>query len=334
MLFNGNLESLSRSTLTRILITCLRGIRGGTKLSESKYNRKAVVAAAQILKTVGHSSFDRFMVEIQLPESRIGTSGNLTDKSNSLLKFALDNPTIETADGDNLWDAIVERAIEVNSNHPPNINIGNVSLKERQDFEKHAQAPTQPARNVERPTAVKSIFNVPGNVTGRDIGLATYKIDPPKAVEEPPVEPHRVFIVHGRDLTHKAEVARFIERQGFEAIILHEQPNKGKTVIEKFIANSDVHFAVVLLTPDDVGGLAGGEQEPRARQNVILEWGFFIGALGRDKVMALMKGHVDLPTDVVGIVWEALDEAGAWKKKLAIEMKAAGFKIDWEKAST
>ncbi len=99
--------------------------------------------------------------------------------------------------------------------------------------------------------------------------------------------PRRVFIVHGHDEGPREAIARFLERNGFEVIILHEQPNKGRTLIEKFEANSDVGFAVVILTADDTGGVHNGEQRPRARQNVLLELGYFIGKLGRKRVCAI-----------------------------------------------
>lgn len=94
----------------------------------------------------------------------------------------------------------------------------------------------------------------------------------------------RSFIVHGRDEATKAVVARFVERQGFEAVILHEQANRGRTVFEKFLDEAaDAAFALVLLTPDDVGRLASESSaslENRARQNVVLEFGYFVCAPG------------------------------------------------------
>jgi predicted nucleotide-binding protein len=141
----------------------------------------------------------------------------------------------------------------------------------------------------------------------------------------------RVFIVHGHDEGARQTVARFIERIGFEAIILSEQANQGRTIIEKIEANGDVSFAVVLLTPDDIGGKAADSLRPRARQNVLLELGYFIARLGRDRVCTLAKGDLEVPTDFAGVVWESLDDAGAWKTGLARELKAAGYPVDWNK---
>lgn len=142
---------------------------------------------------------------------------------------------------------------------------------------------------------------------------------------------NKVFIVHGRDGEARESVARFLERMGFTAIILHEQANQGRTVIEKVEANGDVGFAVVLLTPDDEGRVVGGKLEPRARQNVLLELGYFIGRLGRSRVCALKRGDLEIPSDFAGVVWEPMDDKGAWKLALARELKAAGHEVDMNK---
>lgn len=141
----------------------------------------------------------------------------------------------------------------------------------------------------------------------------------------------KIFIVHGHDDGARETVARFLERIGLEAVILHEQANQGRTIIEKVVANSDVGFAVVLLTPDDEGCVKGGTPEPRARQNVLLELGYFIGRLGRDKVCALKSGALEIPSDFAGVVWETMDSNGGWKQALARELEAAGHSIDWNK---
>lgn len=149
--------------------------------------------------------------------------------------------------------------------------------------------------------------------------------------EMPDEVSRKVFVVHGQDTGAREAVARFLERTGFEPIVLHEQANQGRTIIEKFEEHSAVGFAVVLLTPDDMGGIAGGAMHPRARQNVILELGYFIGRLGRDKVCALKSGDIELPSDIFGVVWTAFDAGGGWKVSLAKELQAAGFEIDWNK---
>ena len=150
--------------------------------------------------------------------------------------------------------------------------------------------------------------------------------------ERKPSSARKVFIVHGHDEHAKEAVARFLARLHFEPIILHEQASQGRTVIEKIEAHSDVGFAVILLTPDDQGSSAGQQSQPRARQNVLLELGYFVGRLGRSRVCALKRGELEVPSDFGGVVYESFDPAGAWKTSLGRELQAAGFGIDWNEA--
>ncbi|WP_026607760.1 TIR domain-containing protein [Methylocapsa acidiphila] len=146
-----------------------------------------------------------------------------------------------------------------------------------------------------------------------------------------PVHPEKVFVVHGHDGTPKVEVARFIEMLRFEAVILHERPNKGRTLITKFREEADgVGYAVVLMTPDDVGKAEKTlDLKSRARQNVVFELGFFVGKLGPERVTALVKGDIEKPSDFDGVVYISLEED--WQKKLGIELQVAGYEIDWNK---
>jgi predicted nucleotide-binding protein len=146
---------------------------------------------------------------------------------------------------------------------------------------------------------------------------------------------NKVFIVHGHDKAAKESVARFLEHLDLDVVILHERPGKGRTTIEKLLEESDIDvgYAVVLLTPDDVGKLASeeGEASPRARQNVIFELGLFLAKLGRQRVHALYKEGVEVPTDYLGVLYTPLDDAGTWQVKLAMELQAIGFGIDLNK---
>jgi predicted nucleotide-binding protein len=142
----------------------------------------------------------------------------------------------------------------------------------------------------------------------------------------------KVFIVHGHEGEPREAVAGFLRKIDFTPVILHEQTNQGRTIVEKFEDHSDVDFAVVLLTPDDVGGPKGEAQRPRARQNVILELGYFIGKLSRKNVCVIKSGDLEIPSDVFGVVWTDFDSHGAWKAALARELESAGHAIDWNKA--
>jgi predicted nucleotide-binding protein len=154
-----------------------------------------------------------------------------------------------------------------------------------------------------------------------------------EAEDERPIG-NRVFIVHGHDEAAKEAVARFVSLLRLDPIILHEQPNAGRTIIEKLEGHLDVDFAVVLLTPDDIGTLATkpDETRPRARQNVVLELGLFLGALGRNRVCALHKGNVELPSDYDGVIYVPMDDAGGWRLLLAREIKQSGMHIDLNQA--
>lgn len=143
----------------------------------------------------------------------------------------------------------------------------------------------------------------------------------------------KVFVVHGHAGEPREALARFLGQLGLEPIILHEHANQGRTIIEKFEAHADVGFAIVLLTPDDTGGSKDGVLHARARQNVILELGYFIGRLGRSRVGALKAGDLELPSDILGIVWTPFDAGGGWKLGLAKELEAVGYSFDWKKVA-
>lgn len=139
----------------------------------------------------------------------------------------------------------------------------------------------------------------------------------------------KVFIVHGHDGELKEAVARIIEKQGIKAVILSEQVNRFSAIIEKIERNSDVSGAVCLFTSDDFGrAKEENMNKPRARQNVIFETGYFVGKLGRENVVLINDGNVEMPSDLQGIVYTHTDE---WKFKVLQELKAIGYNIDYNK---
>lgn len=139
----------------------------------------------------------------------------------------------------------------------------------------------------------------------------------------------KVFIVHGHDGELKQSVARLIEKQNIEAIILSEQTNQGKTIIEKLEQNSNVGCAVCLFTGDDTGKGTNDEvYHSRARQNVVFEAGLFMGKLGRDHVVFLADSGIELPSDLNGIVYSSIT---SWQIELLKELKKMGYPIDLNK---
>jgi predicted nucleotide-binding protein len=155
---------------------------------------------------------------------------------------------------------------------------------------------------------------------------------PPHAIAQQR-EFSKIFIVHGHDDGSREAVRAFLLHLGFEPIVLHAQPNKGRTIITKFREEAaGVGFAVVLMTPDDLGkAKSAADLNPRARQNVVFELGFFIGELGPERVAALVKGGVERPSDFDGVVYIDLDDHGAWQMMLARELRAAGLAFDANK---
>jgi predicted nucleotide-binding protein len=138
-----------------------------------------------------------------------------------------------------------------------------------------------------------------------------------------------VFVVHGHNDAIKQAVARMLEKCGLDPIILSEQPNEGRTVIEKFEHNAEsAGFAIILMTGDDLGGKTEKNLQKRARQNVILELGYFVGMIGRQRVCALYEDNVEIPSDILGVGYVEIDAAGHWQYALAKELKAAGYSID------
>ena len=147
---------------------------------------------------------------------------------------------------------------------------------------------------------------------------------------------NKVFIVHGRDDAAKAELEVLVTELGLEPVVLHRQPDGGKTVIEKFEHFADVGYAFILMTPDEVAYLADQdvrpdaerEKELRARPNVIFEFGYFVGRLGRQRTCCLYRGDVSVPSDLNGLVYKRFDrsveEVGY---SITKDLKAAGYKL-------
>jgi len=175
-----------------------------------------------------------------------------------------------------------------------------------------------------------------------------------------------VFIVHGTDHASLKELKTLLEGVGLNPIILHEQPSKGMTLIEKLEEYSkNVGFAFIILTPDDVGiGQPEGTQmlleimgkknaapeetieffnthpqqivkvitavfklfRQRARQNVVLEFGYFIGKLGRGNVCCLYKGTMELPSDMNGVCYIHFESSiNEISETILKELKAVGY---------
>lgn len=139
----------------------------------------------------------------------------------------------------------------------------------------------------------------------------------------------QVFIVHGHDEHAKNDAKSYVESKGLEPIILHLQASGGRTIIEKIDHYSNVGFGIVLYTECDVGAKRDSlAYKWRARQNVVFEHGYLIAKLSRSRVAALVKGSVETPNDISGVVYITMDPAGNWKTELDAELRNAGYEIE------
>ncbi len=226
-------------------------------------------------------------------EFSVFPSIRLDDQQVGIVSFSLGERIYETAYLD--WDAHIRR--------------GNISVARTWELE---QSRSESTENMLPPFSAA--------------GLEAYAMH---------LDNRKIFIVHGHDGETKNAVATFLRSLGLEVIILHEQANQGQTIVEKFEKHSDVGFAVVLLTPDDFGGSAKFPEKTqrRARQNVILELGIFIGKLGRQRVCPLYVKGVELPSDIHGVLYVGYDQKRKWQAELLKELIAAGIEVDSTKAS-
>jgi len=175
------------------------------------------------------------------------------------------------------------------------------------------------------------------NVMLEDVSLSIDMSDEsPNTIKQIKKLSPNIFLGHGHNEEMKQSSARFIEKIGLKPIILHEQPNRGRTIIEKFIDYSDVNFAVILLSGDDVAFTKSDNVKNaklRARQNVILELGFFLGKIGRESVVVLHEqvDNFEISSYYQGVLYEPYDKNGNWKLSLAKELKVSGYEIDGNK---
>lgn len=173
-------------------------------------------------------------------------------------------------------------------------------------------------------------------VMQEDLSLSGTFENHEKVTEVINIKSKEIFIVHGHNEEMKQATARMVEKINYAPIILHEQPNKGRTIIEKFTDHSDAAFAIILLSADDIAFKKGKKVEDgrfRARQNVILELGFFLGKIGREKTIVLFEetDNFEIPSDYQGVIFIPYDKNGNWKFNIIKEMIAVGFDVDSNK---
>ena len=181
---------------------------------------------------------------------------------------------------------------------------------------------------------IKGLERAEGTLRSMISEIEEYWLDDDQAQNPAPTPQNRkqtntsqVFIIHGRDTGTRDQISRLLESLDLEPVILQEQPDRSRTIIEKFEDYAQVGFAIALFTPDDFGWLEGDDPQSRARQNVVFEFGYFIGKYGRERVRALVKGNIEIPSDYSGVVNIILDDSDGWKMRLVRELKSAGFDV-------
>ncbi|MFS8419580.1 DNA-binding protein [Xanthomonas campestris pv. campestris] len=250
-----------------------------------------------------------FVIENEAEESRIGKITEIRlRQSTVLIRFEID-PS---------FPALPRGAIE---NIRPEIDLGRWELSRT-----HWAVKDEPILEI----LLRKGYITQSHIQASQSFISSEPTYPPK-IPSPPGEFNKkqVFIVHGHDELAKLEMSDFISSLKLEPIILHMQASSGRTIIEKIEHYSNVGFGIVLYTPCDVGAKVGALNSSfRARQNVVFEHGYLIGKLSRSRVAAVVKGELETPNDISGVVYVQLDAAGRWKEELKKEMSAVGYLKD------
>lgn len=248
--------------------------------------RASLIRARNSLSEWSHAEIDDLLLEAGVADLSAGRDvGSRRDRVNAIVQFAIENPSVATAENSLFSAYLVRRA---------------AAMERRVEEE----PPPPPTQEVARATGAAAEANFVDR------------------------SPNRVFVVHGQNDTARTAVVSFLESIGLVGIVLHEQPNMGRHLLTKFIQEAElVTFAVVLMTDDDVGSAKGGELAPRARQNVILELGYFLAHLGQAKVCALITPGLETPSDFDGIVFIRMDNEQRWQQELKRELLAARMPV-------
>lgn len=253
--------------------------------------RFMLIRAGKEVSNWSHSDIDSFLLEAGMSHLAAGRElGSRRDRANAIVEFALRNPDATTAENALFSVFFVNRALSAHD-----------GITKSEDKSGEVEVTTDRLREVPSATLAEQAASR---------------------------SPNRVFLVHGQNELARAQVVSFLESIGLHGIVLHEQPNMGRHLLTKFIEEAElVTFAIVLMTDDDVGGLKGYPLAPRARQNVILELGYFLSHLGQPRVCALITPGLETPSDFDGIVYIRMDEEGRWKAELRRELLAARMPV-------
>jgi len=252
-------------------------------------SRSNLIDARNTISKWSHTEIDDLLLEAGVSGLSAGRDiGSRRDRANSIVEFIFNNPTSTTAEN-SLFSAFIVRA----------------------------------AKSITNETKVDDVSG------GKSKGVFPSQTEQERtAIESSDRSPNRVFVVHGQNESARKKIVSFLSEVGLNGIVLHEQPSMGRHLLTKFIKEAELAtFAVVLMTDDDVGGLNDSDLAPRARQNVILELGYFLSHLGQQQICALVTPGLETPSDFDGIVYISMDEDGKWETELRRELRAAGMPL-------
>ena len=263
----------------------------------------------------------------QLHTQQINSDGELAEARRESRKWSDYNKTLLLKLFDN--PSIAEDAYTDFNEPRPRLTSGPTPLSDR--LRRYQNAMSSSINSLEGIRDRLELYDEPSETPQRLSDNEKSSYSPPSTFG------NKVFIVHGHDEAAKHTIAGFVRRFDLNAIILDEQANRGQTIIEKFEEHAgEAGFAIILLTPDDVGASKDetNNLKPQARQNVVLELGYFWGRLGRERMCVLCKEGVELPSDIHGILYVPMNNPNEWQLPLATEMKQAGLPVDLNKLTS
>lgn len=250
--------------------------------------RAELLATRQPLAAMEHGEIDDLLLEAGIPDLPARRgTAGRLDRARAIVQYAIEHPEALTAENFLFSQFLLRKARAAG-----------------------AATPALAAAPVAAPTPAPAPAPAPATAETRN------------------PSPNRVFVVHGRNEEAREAVVAFLESVGLEAIVLHQQASMGRHLLTKFIQEAElVTFAVVVMTDDDEGRARDGTLAPRARQNVILELGYFLAHLSQPMVCALVTPGLETPSDFDGIVYIRMAGDRRWEVELLRELVAANMPV-------
>lgn len=291
----------------------------------SSPSRNLILMACKIL---GFSSVQEILVQMGVPEEEAHQPWYGLNAEVAYARYISEHPLERTSLAMRVIEDAANKVESISDEKNPRVSKFRAEM--RRNGLKMSNGKLSLTEKTDPPQELRNEANIPAEKRNQpERGLSADTADGTvaraKSVRGRNAGPTRVFVVHGRNAAALNEVELFLTKLKLEPLVLHQQPNKGRSILVKFqeVAHGAA-FAVVIMTAEDEGGLIGQPKQQRARQNVVFELGFFIGKLGSQNVCALLGPGVERPSDFDGIGYVQFGEDRPWKYELARELRAAG----------